>query len=285
MDVSIRNENIPEVEWARHMETITSLYLDDDLSLKDLAQRMAIEHAFIATTAQFEGKLKVWHARKNLKVRECESVLAILDKIPPETRARVVISGRPVSEDKVHRARRYCNSKLGNSTSNLTGRALKRPEDIAQVGIQTRRSDGSWTIYEDVGESSSCPSMDDLRGYQVDIPDQSPQELMEFSIPASSFQPGSLGPGAPGPSSVFSAWKYFVAPTNGINAWNNEAVLHQIETMDFSVPIMDGSPTNWLENLPYGRLESRLSLRGATSIPQRSNAPRLLIESHSTMAV
>lgn len=49
MNESNRQTKLPKADWSRHKETIIQLYLDEDLSLKDLAQRLATDHRFMAT--------------------------------------------------------------------------------------------------------------------------------------------------------------------------------------------------------------------------------------------
>jgi hypothetical protein len=39
---------IPKREWVKHQATITSLYMTEDRTLKDVVAIMAREHAFVA---------------------------------------------------------------------------------------------------------------------------------------------------------------------------------------------------------------------------------------------
>ncbi|KAI1089162.1 ankyrin [Rostrohypoxylon terebratum] len=127
--MATKTRKIPQEAWDFHKETILSLYLTSDLALDKLVQVMDKDHRFSATISQFEFQLKAWDARKNLKRGEWEYLLKKIDDLCCQgIQSRVVISGHPVSTDRIQRARRYCKGK-----SNPEKRRRLEP-DLANTG-------------------------------------------------------------------------------------------------------------------------------------------------------
>ncbi|KAI1214756.1 ankyrin [Annulohypoxylon truncatum] len=149
---------ISQDTWNLHKETILSLYLTSDHSLKDLVQIMDRDHGFSASSSQFEAQLKVWKARKNLKRLEWEQLLEKIDGLSSQgIQSRVVISGHPVSTNKVHRARRYCKGK-----SHL-GKRRRDEADLdetmenvttSDVLIEVQDQSGRWTQHTTMAKIS-----------------------------------------------------------------------------------------------------------------------------------
>ncbi|KAI1776468.1 ankyrin [Hypoxylon cercidicola] len=148
-----KTRKIPQGSWDHHKETILSLYLTSDLSVDELVHTMEKDHGFSATLSQFEAQLRVWNARKNLKRHEWEVILQKIDQLSSRgIQARVVISGHPVSMDRVHRARRHCksdhhpnkrrrvevDSHMGTSSAD------------GSVMVEVQNLDGNWTLHTDV---------------------------------------------------------------------------------------------------------------------------------------
>ncbi|KAI1326923.1 hypothetical protein F5Y16DRAFT_216359 [Xylariaceae sp. FL0255] len=151
---------INEEDWNRHRDTISSLYLKDfedgsdnarrpkGHTLKQLAATMKAQYGFEASESQIEGRLKAWGIRKNLKPSEWRSISERLEKIPQDTRSRVLVSGRVVSRQTVDRARkRYSQKKLHMPAmpyvASLNGSSITSilPH---QVKIEIQSSDGTW---------------------------------------------------------------------------------------------------------------------------------------------
>ncbi|XXG96045.1 hypothetical protein Hte_002322 [Hypoxylon texense] len=111
MAPKLRTIKVPESEWARHKDTILELFLFNERTLKEIAEYMEINYHFIATISQYEAQLRVWRARKRLTTKEWEPIFKRLDSLRPGTRSRVMLSGRPVPEQQVRRARRHWKSR------------------------------------------------------------------------------------------------------------------------------------------------------------------------------
>ncbi|KAI2462781.1 ankyrin [Annulohypoxylon bovei var. microspora] len=149
--MATKTRKITQDTWNIHKEAILSLYLISDLSLNELVQAMGSDHGFSATVSQFEAQLKVWKARKNLKRSEWEEHLETIDRLSSRgVRSRVVISGHPVSMNRVHRARRYCNgefrpNKHRRVESDLHGATNSCSTNDALIEIQDQN--GEWARY------------------------------------------------------------------------------------------------------------------------------------------
>ncbi|KAI0975850.1 hypothetical protein F4678DRAFT_285152 [Xylaria arbuscula] len=169
------SSRITEEEWDRHKQAITSLYLGTGHSARDggspakgqtldeLAASMTTSHGFTASKSQFEEKLKSWGARKSLKPHEWKSVFERLDRLPPTTKSRVVISGRVVRQNQITRARRYQSSKP-RAVGRITTLNLSKASPLAQqVRIEVQGQDGGWTqlpesISDNTGSEQPLPS-------------------------------------------------------------------------------------------------------------------------------
>ncbi|KAI8632904.1 hypothetical protein F5Y19DRAFT_491532 [Xylariaceae sp. FL1651] len=152
MTASTQSVRITDEQWDRHKDVLLSLYLAEDSNntLDDLATIMREKYGFIASTSQIEARLKVWNARKNLKAEEWKPILDRLDKIPRDTRSRVVISGRVVPQRRIIRARRYNKHKLRQTEDAFsTSNSLQIPALPHTVHIELMGLDGRWTRVSD----------------------------------------------------------------------------------------------------------------------------------------
>ncbi|KAI0894232.1 hypothetical protein F4806DRAFT_472521 [Annulohypoxylon nitens] len=183
MNDPTRRAKLPKADWSLHKGTIIQLYLDKDLSLKDLAQRLATDHGFHATTSQLEFQLKSWRVRKNLKSHEWKPVLAKLDRAPLGTQTRVCISGRVVPKHRIDRARLHCQKRAIRPLSRLDNTALNEILNDGQVCIQMQKPDGTWVADPDVtGGSPPFPDTDDAQHHSIAMPIQTLQELARPSV-------------------------------------------------------------------------------------------------------
>ncbi|KAI0379280.1 hypothetical protein F5Y04DRAFT_290489 [Hypomontagnella monticulosa] len=117
MDAIGGEARIRDAEWEDHKHEIIDLYLGHELTLNELKERM--KGRLDASASQFEAQLKAWNARKNLKRDEWERVFDEMDKLPPDTRSQVAISGYKVSDRKLQRARQARKRRA---------RELRRPQ-------------------------------------------------------------------------------------------------------------------------------------------------------------
>ncbi|KAI1379581.1 hypothetical protein F4677DRAFT_409705 [Hypoxylon crocopeplum] len=178
MATSDRRAKVPEAIWGKYKDEIIDLYLAQDLKLKDLADRM--RGRLDASPSQFEAQLKAWSVRKNLKAHEWKFIFKAIDKLPEGTKSRVIISGQPAPDLKIHRAQRnYKISGAGNSKRRRLNDESEEDEaqtinDIEDVSIQILRSDGTWYTFPTTrhGESidtyqitESCSAIEQVDTY------------------------------------------------------------------------------------------------------------------------
>ncbi|KAF2967671.1 hypothetical protein GQX73_g5908 [Xylaria multiplex] len=152
---------ITEEEWDHYKEIIISLFLgtgydegqyheegDSQASgqtLDELAASMRLVHGFTASVSQFEVRLKMWGARKNLTPREWKSVFERLNRLPQTTKSRVVISGRVIHKNKVSRARRRYFNKKSQAFAETSAFDPSTVSTLAeQVHIEIQEVDGRW---------------------------------------------------------------------------------------------------------------------------------------------
>ncbi|KAI1458479.1 ankyrin [Annulohypoxylon moriforme] len=157
--MATKTRKISQDTWNLHKDVILSLYLTSDLPMDELVQAMKRDHGFSATASQFETQLKVWNARKNLKRFEWEELFEKIDRLSSQgIQSRVVISDHPVSMNRIHRARRYCNSeshpsKRRRTDTDLSDNVNGRYTNIALIEIQDLN--GKWTPYSTEADSEA----------------------------------------------------------------------------------------------------------------------------------
>ena len=105
-----------------------------------------------SSKGQFEAQLKAWHVRKHLKLEEWKVIFDTFDKITPSTECRIMLFGREVKEETIHRARRQLRSAR-NDTRRRSLHKKGKPNalslrNIKQAWIETL-VDGKWHRYND----------------------------------------------------------------------------------------------------------------------------------------
>ncbi|KAI1771207.1 ankyrin [Hypoxylon cercidicola] len=161
--MATKTRKIPQTLWDKHKDTILNLYLDNDLSMEKLIETMNHDHGFTATISQFEAQLRVWKARKNLRVHEWEKVLETIDSLASRgVKSRVLVSDHIVPMNKVRRARRHCqaNARLGKRR-----RVEEDSHDDAanngsasDVVIEIQDSSGQWSQYTTPVDGDIAPN-------------------------------------------------------------------------------------------------------------------------------
>ncbi|KAI0002331.1 hypothetical protein F4779DRAFT_603956 [Xylariaceae sp. FL0662B] len=135
-----RTAKIPQEDWSLHKDEILDLFLREDLTVGDLAERMK-SRGLNATISQYEAQLGTWKIRKNLKVHEWDLIFKVIDRLPRDARSRILLTGHLVPEHTIERARRHCNSQ-----SNPRKRQrLDAEPTMSDVSIEVQGQDGSWS--------------------------------------------------------------------------------------------------------------------------------------------
>ena len=65
-------------DWEANRSIITSLYIDEDHTLKDIMQIMQSQHSFNATTKMYKSRLTTWNVRKYMTLAERESACRVI---------------------------------------------------------------------------------------------------------------------------------------------------------------------------------------------------------------
>ncbi|KAI1658951.1 hypothetical protein F4813DRAFT_395422 [Daldinia decipiens] len=157
--MATKTRKVPQTDWYHHKETILNLFLTSDLSVDQLVHTMNRDHGFSATVSQYEAQFRVWNARKNLKVHEWEAIFEIIDRLSSQDiQSRVVISGHPVSMNRVLRARRRCEreTRLGKHRRVETDLSdVSDGHKTSDAFIEVQNSSGEWRQYTSSTHQSS----------------------------------------------------------------------------------------------------------------------------------
>ncbi|KAH6885448.1 ankyrin repeat-containing domain protein [Thelonectria olida] len=93
---------ILNTEWDRHKGHIRALFLEQNLTHKQLAERMAIDHGFVATEKQYVRKLLRWNMRKNATNQGWEHVSRVVEKRKREGKASAIsFRGKAISDEQM----------------------------------------------------------------------------------------------------------------------------------------------------------------------------------------
>ncbi|KAK7228678.1 hypothetical protein V2G26_000848 [Clonostachys chloroleuca] len=157
----------PEV-WERHKRTILDLWLNEKLPLKgssengrNVMQVMQDEHDFHATASQFETKIRLWGAAKNLRRRDWEIILPLYDELERQGHApRVRVGEHIFTESKVKRARReYLRAGLVTNRDNSA--PSSDPIQARLWNIEVRQDDGQYLEYSSTRLDSNSLAVTD----------------------------------------------------------------------------------------------------------------------------
>ncbi|KAI0128082.1 hypothetical protein F4776DRAFT_629161 [Hypoxylon sp. NC0597] len=296
MATSGRKAKIADSEWERHKGKILDLYLTQNLTLNELVKEM--KGQLIASPSQFEAQLKAWNARKSLKDYEWEAVFNAIDKLPRGKRSRVTISGHPVSDRKIQRARRNYMSQSSNRKSRRLGNGIHNPHDIEQVSIQILEPDETWSTLSSTFDDecaarghniqiSPGPQEQDSRMGESDTNDFTVENLNEptldnTNLPSTHFnilgfnatespRRESIAPLAQESSKFLSQSQagVYLEPTDQLHTEGQSTSLtnalsptRNIESRACITPFMFYLSNTWLEDLPSRRFENGMKLRG-----------------------
>ncbi|ETS75769.1 hypothetical protein PFICI_12713 [Pestalotiopsis fici W106-1] len=101
-------------QWEFHREKITSLYLFENLTLNEVAKRMAQNHGFHMKKHQYEHRLKKWKISKNMKRQTSEYVAHVVQKRQKQQiGSQVSVYGIQLSDARVRQmVQRYSQVSL-----------------------------------------------------------------------------------------------------------------------------------------------------------------------------
>lgn len=199
------------------------------------------------SASQFEAKLKNWGVRKNLKPKEWVPILEILDRLPPGTRSRVIISGRVVSFTTIRRARRYCKH-TSRAVRNLSAVDSARSSPLSpQVRIEIQRSDGRWV---ERSGTSTTPAAGISYSPRADVLGEVHDAQLSTLSPAPA-----LGTG---PTSV--VWGNHSSLKNGISSgsmfeYDGRPTVYQLSY-----------PSTWLQMLPSRVIRAAMFASGLNGV-------------------
>lgn len=328
MDSQRQQSPINKDGWGLHKNTILELYLDDDLTLGKLSDAMERNHGFIArydeirnvflahltssfsSTSQFELQLKEWGARKNLKIPEWQLILDRFDKIPPSTPRRIMISGRPCTEQKIKRARKSLKDQarlLPQRASRISTRGNGTLSNVPQAFIETEGLDGEWSLHNedinDVEVSRPTPN-NSLQAAPLEEELALPSPSTFFLQGAPSAQVELFDPGLPATElaglsrSTSSLIPFNQAASFGLDiSLNSGSLFPSSPNFDWNMLNMEPEPmavhtlpnlsfvSNWLADLPSGRFELDLPpIHSNSSNPPFNSGGQSLVLSHRNEA-
>ncbi|KAL2156675.1 hypothetical protein VTH82DRAFT_1420 [Thermothelomyces myriococcoides] len=91
-------------EWQEHKETITRLYLHEKLTLNEVMEYMALNHAFFATPKMYRTRIRRWGIDKNNKGSEVAYMLRLKKQRDTQgKKSSFFIRNRPVDWEDVER--------------------------------------------------------------------------------------------------------------------------------------------------------------------------------------
>lgn len=143
-------DHTTEVTWEAFKSILRTLYLDQSLSLAEVAQEMATMHQFYATKAQYELQFKKWHFRKNRTAEEWRIVAQKLTERKQEGKeSEVVLNGKLISSKKIRKETlRYGSISAasgipppGQSTPTPRGFIIRTPSPKFNKSISTSRNE------------------------------------------------------------------------------------------------------------------------------------------------
>lgn len=108
------------LDWERHRETITQLYIDHCRPLKEVISIMTREHNFSATARMYKSRIRQWNLKKNLKSHEMEALVRKIQNYASAGKEATVafdMYGKTVPRSKVEKFARRHKKDLGRLRS------------------------------------------------------------------------------------------------------------------------------------------------------------------------
>ncbi|XDG02449.1 hypothetical protein ABKA04_002064 [Annulohypoxylon sp. FPYF3050] len=292
--MATKARKISQATWNLHKETILSLYLTSDLALDKLIQVMDIDHQFSATISQFEAQLKAWDARKNLKREEWEDLLERIDYLCSQgIQSRVVISGHPVSMDRIQRARRYCKGELNPKKRRRVESDLQDTTNSSIIGnawVEIQAQNGEWVRYaSSIGVDTVEANNNDSRldsGSTSTVEESGNVAALVYDESTSPLRHGNLSPRIFSTDISFDNQVFSTSVNQdfsslnmtfiGLNQPPSQSFTHDYLSSSIAFPTLEVVPspfrsfdiipfqpsTFYLEDLPFGRFERELTSRG-----------------------
>ncbi|KAH8684351.1 ankyrin repeat-containing domain protein [Tricladium varicosporioides] len=97
-------DNAIEVVWGPLKTTLRELYLEQDLSLAEVMDKMITEHQFNATKSQYELQFKKWRFRKNRTAEEWKIVAhKLAERKKEHKKSEVVLNGSLINPKKLRK--------------------------------------------------------------------------------------------------------------------------------------------------------------------------------------
>ncbi|KAI1080044.1 hypothetical protein F5B20DRAFT_148854 [Whalleya microplaca] len=280
----IRTEPIPQSEWSLHKDAILDFFLREDLTIRDLAERMK-SRGLNATISQYEAQFRKWKVRKNLRVSEWKHLFNEVSGLPHDSQGKISIMGHLASEKRIKRARRHCKSK----SSCLKRRGLSpKPTstEIAKVIIATQQHDALQSRQTNATTSTSISYMSQFNSidspqFQVLVPSTHYHSNGGLQERVAGHTPDNgIGSASQQPSSGFNwpvtmDWRECSLPmdTSPDEIWGSVSVSTPRWMEELQDPLppawskisVESNPSRWLENLSFKRFEDESGLKNCRS--------------------
>ncbi|KAI0169284.1 hypothetical protein GGR52DRAFT_554482 [Hypoxylon sp. FL1284] len=304
-----RTMKIPESEWYRHKEKILEMFLHSDSKLKEIAVYMKENHNFTATIAQYEAQLRSWDARRRLTLQEWHAIFKQLDNLQPDTKSRIMLSGRPLPEQHIRRARKHWKRK--SVPEGLVDNSSSCERADAYIEIQT--GENSWRRLSDTTRIAPNLPQNSLQfPSAMELDASQPQERLtvvdsshtvqrvqqnsrarDGSLDLGSITPAAWNVYVPGGPKNIDFASYLEQASQGPLYWDwnssGSGLTHQMlrlpaatngslsEHLSSEMTSFSVVPFKWLESLSYAAFEniltSRRLLYGVHDMMQNSQFP------------
>ncbi|KAI0601460.1 hypothetical protein F4775DRAFT_542294, partial [Biscogniauxia sp. FL1348] len=159
---------VSDEDWARHHDEIVHLFIEEGVGLERIREHMKRTRGFDAPTWQYESYFRTRKIRKNVPREEWDRTFPIIDRLPRDTRYRVVSNGRILKDITIQRARKEYNKRKRQKTRSQT----EEPR-VGRVSlVEVQNPDGTWSRYTSPEQLPSS-SFAHQQGFQTTLPLQS----------------------------------------------------------------------------------------------------------------
>ena len=171
----LQQMGLSALDWERHRETITRLYIDHRRPLKEVVSIMTKEHNFIATARMYKSRIAQWNLKKNFKSHEMKALVRRIqnnESAGKEATVAFNMYGKTVPRSKVEKFARRHKKDLGrlrsanaisSENSSLSPHSLSQNYTLLSIVEEDVESDQPSANYENEKITSLEPADSTLR--------------------------------------------------------------------------------------------------------------------------
>ncbi|KAI1322747.1 hypothetical protein F5Y16DRAFT_29118 [Xylariaceae sp. FL0255] len=202
-------------DWAAHRSLITSLYREENKTLKETMQVMEEEHNFFATVRMYKARFQQWGIEKKIKAEDAVEIFRRQTARAKEGKETVAyVRGRKINPDRLQRYR-Y------RAAAVVSEQILLAEKELNEITPSSFGSSSSHVICRTPSpEPSIAPSLQDPP--EVRIPRECMQILQNYL--AGGFQDGAWvvaeAPKHRADTHDAFTWAHYLATSQGLIAHN-----------------------------------------------------------------